>query len=345
MVSDGRRLIGKSALTCVSCHAWGGYRAPGAEGLDLLQAYKLLQPAWFHALLVEPQRLRPRTRMPSSWPAGKSFYPNIQNGDMHRQIDAIWAYLGQGVKAGPPDGITTGKSPFLVPDREPIVFRTFLDGVSAHAILVGFTQRSHVVFDANRVRMVQAWAGDFISPAAAWEGRGGNYAKVPGSDVVSFPAGPPFAVLKSQSLPWPKDVPKAQMGTRRMPPGWRYRGYRFDDQRVPTFLYQAGSVSVEETPTSEARGTSGCLVRRFHLSAADAVKDLYLRVATGKTIEEKEGAFVIDGRLTYRLKIAPDAKPVIRTVAGQQELLVPVRFAAGPGGKGLQADIVLDLTW
>ena len=137
---------------------------------------------------------------------------------------------------GPPDGIITGKSPFLVPDKEPIVFRTFLDGVSAHAIMVGFPQRSHVVFDANRVRLVQAWAGDFISPASAWEGRGGNYAKVPSSDIVASPAGPPLAVLESQSLPWPKDVPQARMGTRRTPPGWRYRGYSLDDQGVPTFL-------------------------------------------------------------------------------------------------------------
>lgn len=345
MVHDGRRLIGKSALTCVSCHAWGGYRAPGAEGLDLLQAYKRLQPAWFHALLVEPQRLRPRTRMPSSWPNGKSFYPNVQKGDMHRQIDAIWAYLGQGVKAGAPDGIRTGKSPFLVPDKEPIVFRTFLDGVSAHAILVGFRQRTHVVFDANRVRMVQAWAGDFISPTSAWEGRGGNYAKVPSSDVVTFPAGPPFAVLESQSLPWPKEVPKARMGTRRTPPGWRYLGYRYDDEGVPTFLYRAGSVRVEETPSSECRQASGCLVRRFRLRADEAIRDFYLRVATGKKIEETKSGFVIDGRLTYRLKIAPETKPFIRTVAEQQELLVPIHFAPRPGGKEQGADIVLDLTW
>jgi cytochrome c2 len=345
MVDDGRRLIGKNALTCVSCHAWGGYRAPGAEGLDLHQAYKRLQPAWFHALLVEPQRLRPRTRMPSAWTDGKSLYPNVQKGDMHRQIDAIWAYLGQGLKAGPPDGIATGKSPFLVPGKEPIVFRTFLDGVSAHAILVGFRQRTHVAFDANRVRMVQAWAGDFISPASAWEGRGGGYARIPTSDIVTFPAGPPLAVLESQSLPWPSDVPKARMGTKRTPPGWRYLGYRYDDQRMPTFLYRAGSVHVEETPTSEARPASGCLIRRFRLRCDEEVKDLYLRVATGKKIEEKKGVYVIDGRLTYRLKIAPTTMPILRTVAGQQELLVPVRFAARPGGKGQEADIVLDLTW
>jgi hypothetical protein len=91
------------------------------------------------------------------------------------------------------------------------------------------------------------------------------------------------------------------------------------------------------------------LVRQFRLSADTAVKDLYLRVAVGKSITEKEGAYTIDGRLTYRLKLTPTSKPVIREVAGgqQKELLIPVRFSAVTGGgKGLQeARIELDLTW
>jgi hypothetical protein len=343
MVDDGRRLTGKNALACVNCHAWGGRRVAGAEGLDLHRATKRLQPGWFHALLLEPQRIRPRTRMPSSWPDGNTFYPRIQGGDVHKQIDAIWAYLGRGITAGAPDGITMVKGPLLIPGDEPIVFRTFLDGFSAHAILVGFRQRTHVAFDANRVRMVVAWAGDFISPAAAWEGRGGMYAKIPGSDLVRFPDGPPLAVLESTTSPWPADVPKAKMGTKRTPPGWRYLGYRYDDKRVPTFMYKAGSVRVEETPNSESRTGSGCLIRRFQLTADEDVKGLYLRVAAGKKTVDNKGAYAIDGRLTYRIETTPSSKALIRESGGQQELLVPVRFAAA--AKGRQARIVVELTW
>jgi mono/diheme cytochrome c family protein len=346
MPDDGRRLVGKNALTCVSCHAWGGYRVPGAEGLDLLRATRRLQPGWFHALLVEPQNLRPRTRMPSSFPEGKSAFPRVQGGDMHRQIDAVWAYLAQGERGGAPDGIKTGKIPvFLVPDDEPIVFRTFLDGVSAHAILVGFRERTHVVFDANRVRMVQTWAGDFVSPEGAWEGRGGMYTKIPGTDIVRFPDGPPLAILEKSITPWPADVPKAKMGTNRTPPGWRYKGYRYDEQRVPTFLYQAGAVAVEETAGAEARPASACLHRRFRLTAEEGVKDLYLRVAVGKKIVEKNGTFVIDDRLTYKVETAPAIRPQVRDLGGQQELLIPVRFAPIKGEKGQEARIDLELTW
>ena len=208
-------------LGCVNCHAWGGSRVSGAEGLDLLQAVRRLQPEWFHALLVDPQQLKPRTRMPGGWPKGVSFFPEIEKGDMHRQIDSIWAYLAAGKRAAPPAGLIVGPSRLLIPGDEPIVFRTFLDGVSATAILVGFKEGTHVAFDANRVRSVVAWSGDFIGTEAAWEGRGGQYAKLPSADQVQFPLGPPLAVLAGPTDRWPADLPKGKMGTTCTPPGWQ----------------------------------------------------------------------------------------------------------------------------
>src|SRR5262249_33495474 len=153
---------------------------------------------------------------------GMSFFPEIEKGDMHRQIDAIWAYLAAGKKAAPPSGLNVGPSRLLIPGDEPIVFRTFVDGVSAHTILVGFKEGTHVAFEPNRVRSVVTWSGDFIGTEAAWEGRGGNYAKLPSPDQVQFPPGPPLALLPSLTERWPADVPKARMGTNRTPPGWRF---------------------------------------------------------------------------------------------------------------------------
>jgi cbb3-type cytochrome oxidase cytochrome c subunit len=345
LVEEGRQLAGNKALGCVNCHAWGSQRVPGAEGLDLLQGVKRLRPEWFHALLVDPQQLKPRTRMPGGWPNGKSFFPDIEKGNMHRQIDAIWAYLTVGERGGPPAGITYGKSRLLVPGDEPIVFRTFLDGISAHAILVGFREKTHVAFDANRVRMVQAWSGDFIETDAAWEGRGGNYARVPSPDIVKFPEGPPLAVLSSLTAKWPADVPKAKMGTNRAPEGWRYLGYRYDDRRMPTFLYRAGPVTVEESPASDFRQASGCLIRRLCLTTAEDVKDLYFRVAAGKKIVEKDGMYLVDDRLTYRIKPSSQARPHVRTVDGQQEVLVPIHFGPAGEGKDRAASLEVELTW
>jgi cytochrome c553 len=345
MSDDGRRLVGKNALTCVSCHAWAGNRLPGAEGLDLIRAVSRLKPEWFHALMVEPQKLRPRTRMPSSFPEGKTFFPKVQNGDMHRQIDAIWAYLALAGKGLPPDGIrSSGKTPFLIPGDEPIVFRTFVNGISANAILVGFPQRVHVAFDAGRIRMSAAWTGDFFSPDGAWEGRGGNYANIPSNDIIRFPNGPTFAILESHTSPWPLDPPKPKLGANKSPPSWRYLGYQLDDKQVPTFRYQVGAVMVEETPTVSSNAMTAGLVRRFQLSAEEDVKDFYLRIATGKKIVVKDGSYVVDGRLTCRIKSDPSGEPVVRDAGGQQELVIPIRFSADKAKKHA-AKIEVEQLW
>jgi cytochrome c5 len=345
MVEEGRQLSGNKALGCVNCHAWGGSRVSGAEGLDLLQAVRRLRPEWFHALLVDPQQLKPRTRMPGGWPKGVSFFPEIEKGDMNRQIDSVWAYLSAGKRAAPPAGLIVGPSRLLIPGDEPIVYRTFLDGVSATAVLVGFKEGMHLAFDANRVRSVVAWSGEFIGTEAAWEGRGGMYAKIPSPDQVQLPSGPPLAVLASLGDRWPADKPKAKMGTNRTPDGWRFNGYRYDDKGMPTFLYRAGTVHVEESPSSDFRQANGCLVRRFRFTSGDQVKNLYFRVATGKKIVEKDGVFTIDDRLSYRVKTTPESKPQRRTVDGQEELLVPIGFGPPGADKEHEAKLELELTW
>ncbi|MGE3809155.1 MAG: c-type cytochrome [Gemmataceae bacterium] len=335
LVDDGRRLVGNKALSCINCHAWGQYRVQGAEGLDFLQATRRLRPEWFHAFLLDPQKLKPRTRMPNAWPDGKSFFPDIQGGSTDKQIDAIWAYLAVKEKGGIPPGISTTDD-FLVPTDETIVFRTFVDGVSAHGITVGFRQRTAMVFDANRVRSVAAWSGDYISTKPAWEGRAGLYAKIPSAAVVRFPDGPTFAKLASENDPWPTDPPKQRLGSNRTPEGFKYKGYRLDEKRDPTFLYRFDNIDVEESPTSDYKQNVAYLARKFNLKAAGEVKNVYMRVATGKKITEKDGAFVIDDKETFKIL---GAKPIVREVKGGQELLVPVELKNGAG------TLTVETTW
>lgn len=340
LVEDGRKLVGKNMLACVNCHAWGSYRLSGAEGLDLLQVSRRLRADYVHQFLSNPQAMKPGTRMPLGWPDGKSFFADVQGGDVHKQIDAIWAFLSAGEKGGLPPGLSSSDSSLLTPSEGPIVFRTFLDNVSAHAILVGFPQRTHLAFDANRVRTAIAWTGDFVSTSAAWEGRAGQYAKVPSSDVVRFPDGPPFARLASLTSAWPGDVPKGRLGSNRTPTGWQFLGYRYDDKGVPTFLYRVDGIHVEETPSTEVRKDVAVLVRRFRLTANAPVEGLYFRVARGQKITESGGAFVVDDRARYRVEPG-EPKPFLRDA--EKELVVPVRFV--PAGKGHAADLVVEMTW
>jgi hypothetical protein len=163
--------------------------------------------------------------------------------------------------------------------------------------------------------------------------------------MVSFPEGPPLAVLPSLTAQWPADVPKARMGTGRTPEGWRYLGYRYDDKRMPTFLYRAGLVAVEESPSSDYRQTNGCLLRRLRLTTSEEVKDLFFRVAVGKKIVETDGGFRIDDRLTYQVKTRGPVKPLVRSLDGRQELLVPITFSAADKGQDREALLEMELTW
>lgn len=332
---DGRQLVGKKGLACISCHAWGIYQVTGADGLDLQTMTQRLQPGWFHAWLENPNKLRSQTRMPTAWPDGKSFFPNVQDGDMRKQIDVIWAYLSLGNKGAPPDGLIAGDEYVLTPTDEPILFRTFVGGVGAHAIAVGFPQRTHYVFDALRIRTAKTWTGFFIDARAAWEGRAGRYADIAG-DVVEMPAGSPFAMLDSRAAPWPV----MNMKSKAPPEGWRFLGYSYDDKRVPTFRYAFNGIEIEEKPSTEYRQSQAYLRRSFHLTSKENVGNLYFRAAAGKKIvADSSGGFVVDDRLHYHFGSPNGVEPVIRSVENGQELLVPIRF------KGDNAELDVDLLW
>ncbi len=333
LAEDGRTLVGKTHLACINCHAWGQYRLPGAEGLDLLKVKDRLQPSWFHALVKNPAAVRPGTRMPSGFPGGKSFFPQVLGGDADLQIDALWAYITTGERVGIPRGINPNSTDEIVIGDEPVVFRTFISGMGAHAIAVGFRQHTHMVFDADRIKTAAAWTGEFVSPQGAWEGRGGNYAKIEGSGVLKFPPGPVFARLASASSAWPTDPPKPadknQIRSSRTPEGWRFRGYRYTAERLPVFRYDIGPIHVEETPSTEIVEHGAYLERRFELKSDEAVSDLCFRVAVGKKIEQVGGFWVVDGAARYRVE---GGQPQLREGEKEQELILPVTFVPGSPG-------------
>jgi hypothetical protein len=326
LAEDGRTLVGKTHLSCINCHAWGEYRLPGAEGLDLLKVKDRLQPSWFHALVLNPLAVRPGTRMPTGFPNGKSFFPQIQGGDVDLQIDALWAYITAGERAGIPPGIVPKQTDEIVIGDEPVVFRTFVSGLGAHAIAVGFRQRTHAVFDADRIKLSAAWAGDFIPTRGAWEGRGGNYTGLPGNAVLKFPSGPAFARLPNPVATWPTDPPKPadHIQASRTPPGWRFRGYRYTGERLPVFRYDIGSIRVEETPSTQLVERGAYLSRKFELTAKGEITDLYFRVAVGSKIEQVDGFWVVDETARYRVQRGPAE---IRVSENAQELIVPVTFS------------------
>jgi cytochrome c2 len=326
MVDEGRFLLGKTALSCINCHTWGPHRLPGAEGMDLQVSTSRLQAGWFQSWLKHPQKMRPGTRMPTAWPQGKTFFKDVAGGDVDRQVDAIWAFLSVGNKGGFPKGLAPNGGNVLEPSDETIVFRTFLNQVSAHAIMVGFRQRTHMAFDANRIRSSLAWTGQFVETRHAWDGRAGQYAQIPSNDVIKLPEGPAFSELASQTTPWPKDKPKERIGSNRTPDGWRFRGYRLDKERNPTFIYDIQSIKVEETPSTAFQQDTALLKRAFSLQTADPISSFYFLAADGAKIVEQDGVYVVDDRVRFKFTGSLSGKPFIRESEGKQQLLLPIDF-------------------
>jgi hypothetical protein len=242
-----------------------------------------------------------------------------------------------------PAGMNSTDRDMLVPTTEPILFRTFINGVGSHAIAVGFRQKSHIAFDAMRVRMATAWSGDFLQTKGAWEGRAGEFTNIPSKDVVQMPAGPPLATLESQTAAWPTIAAKARGPLE----GWHFSGYRFADDRTPTFLYRYNEIEVEETPTAQYATKTGDLTRRLHFSAPAAVQNLYFRAATGKKITaEPDGTFTVDGNLKVKVKSSPTAPATKRTMPdGTQELIVPIDWTPAKADNKVQGDIEVELQW
>lgn len=225
---------------CVQCHSFRGEAVPGVVGIDLDGTSSRVNPQWFHEFLLNPGKLKQRTRMPTFFPGGKSQNAKILDGDANRQIAAMWVYLKNMNRLDLPAKIEKARSQNyeLVPKDRPIVLRSFMEHAGTHAIAVGFPERVHFAFDAEQVRLASAWRGRFLDAQGTWFVRFAPPAEPLGDQQVVFPPGVPFALVTNQEFPNPSfDAKNAD---------YRFRGYRLDKSGVPTFLYQFDRFDIEE---------------------------------------------------------------------------------------------------
>src|SRR6185503_2508790 len=115
----------------------------------------------------------------------------------------------------------------------------------------------HFAFDAEQIRLCEAWSGEFLDVAPVWNGRGGNVAPQLGPIVWSAAAGPAL-LLEPPQGEWPTDSGRNH--------GLKFRGYRLAADGTPTFLWelrkagtppddppQPGAIEVEETFVPDPR--------------------------------------------------------------------------------------------
>lgn len=101
-VELGHRLIQKSALDCVQCHAVGSLQPQGDErtqialGINLALTRQRLREEFFHRFVLDPPRYDVRTKMPKLATDGRTTkVADILDGDARRQFQSIWQYIQQ----------------------------------------------------------------------------------------------------------------------------------------------------------------------------------------------------------------------------------------------------------
>jgi len=240
-VQVGRELMGREALSCVTCHSFGELDPLGSPGPALDQFGERLRYEWARSFLRAPQRFKPGSRMPDFYAAGKSTLHSVYDGDLGRQVDAMWAYFGLGEFMPPPPGMEAGRSLQILVGERPIVMRAFLEGSGSRAIAVGNPNGGHYAFDAEKVCLSEVWQGDFLDASGSWAGRGGSPLGGRGEGLWEKDEGVPLQMFGATS----------GRGNRRPPPGgkaggYRFRGYRLDASGQPSFLYDVQGQSVEE---------------------------------------------------------------------------------------------------
>lgn len=306
---------------CVQCHPIRGEALPGVMGTDLSGVASRVTPDWFHDFLLNPAAMKPRTRMPTFFPNGKSQNPDLLVGDTERQISAIWNYLKDSSQPLPPKIEQARSATYeLVPKDRPILLRTFMQEAGTHAIAVGFPAGVHVAFDAEQVRPAFLWRGRFLDARGTWFERFTPPAVPLGKAGIALPAGPSVAILADRDQAWPAGAVGGQSGGART---IQFKGYRLDNDGVPTFLYRVESLTIEERLEPVSNG----IRRQIRTSGTLTDGTAWLRVLTGsrlKSLPAMNGRIVISDGSGLTVIVPEHAKSVVRSSDGTGECIIPV---------------------
>jgi mono/diheme cytochrome c family protein len=317
-LAAGRQLAGVKGLACVQCHTFGNQKAIGIQAIDLLGMPRRLRPEWFQRYMLHPTQYRPGTRMPASFPDGMSVLTSVYDGNAERQIEALWKFLSQGDQASIPDGLQRNQI-ILQPQDKPIIYRNFLEGLSARGIAVGYPGGLNLAWDAETMRLAQLWHGQFIDASLHWRDRGVGRQRPLGDHLIMLEPAAPVAFLSTADEAWPAKTTREDE--------YQFKGYKLDNQGRPTFRYFVRNVEVLDTPAIKLiEGKDPALTRTWTLQAtAPETKTVYLRLALGDKIEAvRAGTWKVDNRFEIELNITNSDKTLVRNSNGKQELVIAV---------------------
>ena len=208
------------------------------------------------------------------------------------------------------------KSIYVKAEDKPLLrsFRDLPGGTRlTHAISVSSPDKVHYTYDLKTGNLMQIWRGGFLNVTAMWYSRGDGSSRPDGSLLNLFDdQALALNKLENEQEAWSNDTTGTHFTTK---------GYHLDSDDHPTFNYQIYDASVKDEIRVIGDGQG---VRRT-LNIQNAPEDLYVRVATGSTIQKIENnRYLVDDQ-SYYIEVDDSSEPLVRSSEGQEELLVPAQ--------------------
>ena len=325
----GHEMAGTSGLNCIACHTFQLKPAATMPAVDLTEMSERLHRDWFFHYMRDPQRLSPRTVMPSFWPGGRAIRKDILDGDPAQQLAALWEYLLDGRQARTPRGLIRKPIELLATD-EAVMLRRSYQGIGKRGIGVGYPGQVNLAFDAEQMRVAMVWRGKFADPAGVWMSQGHGTVRPLSREQIRFAAGPE---LDDATNPWVVDDGR--------PPNHQFKGYVLDDLRRPAFLYRFEDVDVEDYSIDVRDSETGKFLIRRNLtfSSPRSRSGLVFRVRTKDVMTTgNDGSFQFGKALRIRVGSRAENAQIVQLDDGS-ELRIPMDLEPG------KSKLVLEYEW
>lgn len=205
---------------------------------------------------------------------------------------------------------------FLDAENTPRLLRGFVSfkGESpklSHTIGVGTPENVNYVYDLNTANLIGVWRGNFADVTPMWFQRG-NATFVPRGAVQWTFLNQPLAELQTLETPFPSSA-----NFENFTP----KGYKIDkNSGLPVFKHLYKGVTVENYIYPDASNTY--LIHRINFSKS-GMEQWYQKIASGNILKLPDGSYAINDK-QYYINILSNQTPIMRTAAGEQELLLPV---------------------
>ena len=173
-----------------------------------------------------------------------------------------------------------------------------------------------MIFDASNMTLASFWSGDFIDIAPMWHNRGVRAITPVSKNLAMLPLDLQFAELANPDAKWPVELNRESKQQRTH--SLRFRGYKLDKNRYPTFMYTLGALSFEDRfdPLPDQSG-----IKRTIKIKGNSDK-LFFRAAMDQI--SKNGDTYKIPPCSIELKNA-----TLRPFGKTQELIVPVNLSSG----------------